>query len=54
MTFAVLGVPHVKPGNKIRGGCSTTTILWAHTALGTESNAPLGKDRGPKRGMSIK
>ena len=51
MTPAVLGVPNVKPGNKIRGGSSTTTILWAQTALGMESNAPFVKNRGPKRGM---
>ena len=29
---------------------SSPTILWAQTALGTESNAPFVKNRRPKRG----
>ena len=43
--------PHVKPRNKMGGGSSTTTILWAQTALGTDANAPFVEDKGPKRGM---
>ena len=33
---------------------STTTMLWAHTVLGTESSAPFVKERGPKRKCSNK
>ena len=49
INVAFLGVPNVKRGNKIRRGYLATTILCAHTALGTESSAPFVKERGPRR-----